>query len=203
MVQQAAGSASQAVIASDHSLFAGTWSADDRTLLYVDALPTDISDIRAASVPQATAARIVVPPDVESPALSPDGRWLAYIINSFPRSDIAVQRFPDGPRRQITADGGTDVVWGRTGREIFFVNQGAVYAVPVDAGDRLVTGKPVRLFAGSFRVGFKVPEYDVTRDGQRFLMVKPSDDELAPAHAIVVLNWGSEVRSRFAGSGTR
>ena len=61
----------------------------------------------------------------------------------------------------------------------------------------LVAGKPVLLFRGRYRFGgLGVPGYDVTNDGRRFLMVKPSDDELAPRRLHVVLNWADELARR-------
>ena len=55
------------------------------------------------------------------PALSPDGRWLAYVTDETGRSEVYVKRFPDpGGRVQVSLTGGSEPVWNRNGRELFY-----------------------------------------------------------------------------------
>jgi hypothetical protein len=102
-----------------------------------------------------------------------------------------------GPRYQVTVDGGIQPIWRRDGREIFYRNGDAVCSVPVETSREFASGKPVVLFRGRYRRGApNMPDYDVTADGQRFLMVKMGDEELAPRRLHVVLNWGDELLRR-------
>ena len=188
--------APKTLVSSERSLFATAWSPEDGSLVYVDSPPTDISDIRLLSAQSDWQERKLIPPQTQSPALSPDGHWLAFAVLNGPRFQVVVQPIPEGPRQQVTADGGDRVVWSRTGRELFYVADNVMYAVPIDTTKGLVTGRPVRLFAGPYRFEFPIAGFDVTRDGRRFLMVKAGAEELAPRRTVVILNWTDELVRR-------
>ena len=87
-------------------------------------------------------------------------------------------------------------IWSRDGRELFFRTGRRIFAVPVDTTRGFTVGKPVMLFERPYLVdlltGF---DYDVAPDG-RFLMIKPSEDEQAPARLNVVLNWVKKLKRR-------
>jgi Tol biopolymer transport system component len=134
-----------------------------------------------------------------TPMVSPDGRWLAYTSNESGRYEIYVQPFPaPGEKVQISSSGGFDPVWARTGRELFFRTGNKMMAVPFQTGARFVAGKPAELFEGPYRTQFApVPSgsYDVTPDGQRFLMIKTA---AARATQIsVVVNWFEDLKRKF------
>ena len=114
---------------------------------------------------------------------------IAYVSNETGRNEIFVRPFP-GPdrRRQVSTDGGTQPVWNPSGKEIFYRIGDRMLAVAVTAnGDALTLSQPTVLFARpyAYGAGITIPNYDVTRDGQRFLMVK--DDTMNRLR--MILNW--------------
>ena len=129
-------------------------------------------------------------------AVSPDERFVAYAGDESGRNEIYVSSFPQpGPKRQLTSDGGTEAVWSRDGREIFYRNNGRMMAIPVTASAALVAGQPRALFDDAFARGAPgEPAYDVGPDG-RFLMLE-SDVATPPPELRVVLNWLDDVKRR-------
>jgi Tol biopolymer transport system component len=139
------------------------------------------------------------------PALSPDGRWLAYVSDELginEQSDVYVQAFPGGGKKvQVSADtlGGQQPRWGRDGRELFYVAPDKrIIAVPVaSAGDTLRLGQARPLFQtmiGSERGLGTRASYDVTRDGKKFIVAESrsrSADVDRPFTLLV--NWRSAV----------
>jgi TolB-like protein len=111
-------------------------------------------------------------------AISPDGRWLAYQSSETGRSEIYVRPFPeinDG-KWQVSANGGEEPVWGPDGRELFYRNAGGMMVVSVEASPTLSFGRPELLFTGTYdRTDAR--SYDISPDGQRFLMMKAQGAE--------------------------
>ena len=130
---------------------------------------------------------------------SPDGRWLAYVSNESGRYEIYVQPFPGpGGKWQISTEGGREPVWARNGRELFYRNSNQMMAVEITTEPTFSAGSPRLLFEGAFMSGTVfLPYYDVTPDGQRFVMLKPVESETsAPTQINVVLNWFEELKQR-------
>jgi serine/threonine-protein kinase len=135
-----------------------------------------------------------------APSFSPDGRWLAYLSNESGRPEIYVQPYPGpGGKWQISTDGGTEPLWNRNGRELFYRAGNKMMAVQVTTEPAFTAGKPLRLFEKEYAKS-EFPAtgraYDVSSDGQRFLMVKETDQNTAPAQINVVLNWFEELKRR-------
>jgi hypothetical protein len=146
-----------------------------------------------------------------SPKFSPDGRYLAYCSNESGRPQVYVKAFPGpGPKGQVSTDGGTDPVWRRDGRELFYRNGDSMMVVPVLKGPGFSTGRPEELWKAGYSHGMSSScggpgltssNYDVTADGQRFLMVR--DDDVASESAreiVLVQGWADEVSRRAARS---
>jgi len=135
--------------------------------------------------------------DEVTPALSPDGRWLAYASDESGKSEVYVTTFPNPARRwQVSTDGGQLPQWREDGRELFFLgSDGMLVAADVDGtSDTFSVGEVHSLFSWTQPSGYGWP-YGVTADGQRFLVNRSlSGREEAPL--TVVLNWnrGLEVR---------
>jgi hypothetical protein len=132
-------------------------------------------------------------------AVSPDGRWLAYSSEESGVAEIYVRPFPDAgsARWQVSAAGGSDPVWSRNGRELFYVGrQGEMMGVAVAPGSAFTVSAPKRLFSTvPYTAIPPVPSFDVHPDGTRFLMLR----ETTPAdrnELIVVQNWVEEMRAR-------
>ena len=119
--------------------------------------------------------------------LSPDGRWLVYQSNESTRDEIYVGTFPTLTRKwQISANGGNHPRWSRDGKELFFIADGKMMAVPVKSGPQFDYGAPHALFdARMSTVGDRW--YDVATDG-RFLIPRQLEDARQDPMT-VVLNW--------------
>ena len=134
-----------------------------------------------------------------APALSPDGTWIAYVSDQTGQPEIYVQRFPDlGDRRLISYGGGTAPLWSPDGRELFYRNGDQMMAVRIDREPTFTPGRPVVVFEGQYQAMFGAisRDYDLSPDGQRFLMIR-ADDENAPAPQInIVLNFFEELKER-------
>lgn len=133
-----------------------------------------------------------------APAFSPDGKWLAYISDESGRDEVYVRPYPDrSVRYLISSGGGTEPVWSRDGRELFYRQQDALMAVPITPADDLEAGRATRLFEGQFLHDANNAIYDVASDGQRFLMLRSDNpiDELMDneVRITVVLNWLEEL----------
>ncbi len=129
---------------------------------------------------------------------SPNGRWLAYMSNETGRDEVYVQPFSvSGPRgkRQVSVDGGTEPVWAPDSRDLFYRNGDKMMAVAIETEPELSVGTPRLLFEGRFLSGptWLPRNYDISTDGQRFLMIKREQD-LVPAELIVILNWFEELK---------
>jgi serine/threonine-protein kinase len=137
-------------------------------------------------------------------ALSPDGRWLAYQSNESGRDEVYLSPFPDvhSSKRKVSNNGGTRPVWSKDkeGRELFYyVAPDTIMAVPVTPGPNPTLGKPVVVVKGPYAAAVNSgAHYDVSRDGQRFLLLK--DVETAGANKPPqpelrkVLNWVEELK---------
>jgi serine/threonine-protein kinase len=130
-----------------------------------------------------------------NPRLSPNGRFLAYESTESGRREIFVRPFPrvDDGRWQISTAGGARVRWSGNGRELFYLDESdAMMAVSTETGGAgpFRASGPVKLFDASFARANDVLTYDVSADGQRFLMAKPearSTDRM-PTTLVVVTN---------------
>ena len=134
--------------------------------------------------------------------ISPDGRWLAYQSDESGRDEIYVRPFPDADRGrwQISTGGGNRPLWARSGRELFYLAPGvAMMSVSVEGGSTFRAGNPARLFEGRYSMPVTTSgrTYDVSPDGQRFLMIKVGDgpdQTAAPPSIVVVQNWFEELK---------
>ncbi len=142
--------------------------------------------------------------DEASAKFSADGRWVAYCSNQSGRSEVYVEPWPGpGMRIQVSSDGGTDPLFSREGPELFYRNGDKMMAVPVavTAGE-FVPGRPAVVWTRRYSHGMSSScgppgvssaNYDVSADGQRFLMIKDETDDIAATRLVVVLNWAGEL----------
>ena len=159
-------------------------------------------DIVATRSGDSTLVPIVNGPALEGkPAVSPDGRWLAYASDESGTFEVYVRPFPDAAsaRWQVSPSGGNDPVWSRNGRELFYLSdRNEMMSVAVGRGATFSIGEPKRLFsAAPYSPVAPISSFDVSPDGQRFLMLR----ETTPTERnelIVVQNWVEEMRRRSA-----
>ena len=130
---------------------------------------------------------------------SPDGRWLAYVSDESGRYEVYVQPYPGpGGKWQISTGGGKEPLWARDGRELFYRNGEQMMAVEITTEPTFSAGTPRLLFEGTYLSGTVfLAYYDVSPDGQRFLMVQASEQQASdPTQINVVLNWFEELKQR-------
>jgi Tol biopolymer transport system component len=136
-------------------------------------------------------------------AISPDGRWVAYASNESGRDEVYVQAFPGagagaGPKGQwqVSTDGAADVKWRGDGKELYYESlDGKMMAAAIQAGPQDVRIEtPRALFSADFLVGLLLREFDVTPDGQRFLLIPNSRTANGPERLTVVSNWQAALR---------
>ena len=130
-------------------------------------------------------------------AISPDGKWAAYVSTESGLDEVYVTTFPAGKGKwQVSRGGGNEPRWRRDGKEIFFLGPlHQLMAVPVSAAEGFSAGTPVQLFVAPAREPVSSTDfmnYDVSADGQRFIINKPVDAADAPPLKII-LNWPAEV----------
>jgi len=175
-----------------------SWSPDGQTLSLIEVNPETGFDLWVMSVKDHNPTPFLGTRFNESvPRFSPDGHWLTYLSNESGRNEIYVRPFPGpGAKVQISIDGGTEPCWNPNGRELFYRNGDKMMAVGITLQPTLTAGKPRVLFERPLLLSpATTPNYDVSHDGQRFLMVKAAGAaETAPAQINVVFNWFEELR---------
>jgi Tol biopolymer transport system component/DNA-binding winged helix-turn-helix (wHTH) protein len=127
--------------------------------------------------------------------VSPNGRWVAYESSESGREEIYVQSFPpSGSKWQISTAGGEEPYWRRDGKEMFYISGRTLMAVDVSSDEPAFTyGKPTPLFEVRLEVDSRRSRYQVTGNGQRFLINVPLESTLAEP-ITVVTNWASGVK---------
>ena len=184
-----------------HGQIPTSWSPDGQTLAFNNLLdPVNGSAIwiLPRESEQEPWAFLETEFDETGAMFSPDGRWLAYMSNETGRDEIYLQPFSvTGPRgtKQISVDGGTEPVWAPDGEELFYRNGDEMVVVAIVTEPELSVGTPHLLFEKSFLPGpmWARRNYDISPDGQRFLMIQREQD-LVPTEIIVVLNWFEELK---------
>ena len=131
--------------------------------------------------------------------ISPDGRWLAYTSDESGQREVYVCHFPevDSGRWQVSNDGGEAPVWSPSGDELFyrFRKSGVearMMAVRVIEAGEVRPGRPEVLFAGDHLFGEIARNYDVSPDGERFLMIRAAPG--TSSAIVVVENWFEELK---------
>jgi len=185
-----------------------SWSPDGQLLAFFEVNPTTGFDIwvlrmgdfslRSGQVRKAQPF-LRTPFNESAPRFSPDGRWLVYISDESGRREIYVQPYPGpGGKWQISTEGGAEPVWNPNGRELFYRSGGKMMAVDIATQPGFAAGKPRVLFEDKYvPTPGTTANYDVSPDGQRFLMLKPSEQaQTAPTQINVVLNWFEELKQK-------
>jgi eukaryotic-like serine/threonine-protein kinase len=203
MVKQAQGSnPAKAILALNsldvnNDIVPNSWSPDDKQVLCSFQTLARSSDLGLVSLGDGKFTPLLSSTASETNGqISPNGKWMAYASNETGDWEVYVTTFPAAAGKwQVSRDGGTEPRWRGDGREIFYIGPHAtVTAVPVNEEGTFSAGNPTRLFQSHGRAQISSTDlftYDVTKDGQRFLMnrySKPS--RIAPLQ--IILNAASD-----------
>jgi eukaryotic-like serine/threonine-protein kinase len=117
---------------SENTQTPGSWSPDGKWLAYHEASSTTGNDIWVLPVNGDRKPQVFLrtPFQEGNPRFSPDGRWVAYESTESGRNEVYARPFPgSGAKSQISTQGGTEPVWSRNGRELFYLNGDKMMAV--------------------------------------------------------------------------
>jgi Tol biopolymer transport system component len=177
------------------------WAPDGRTLVIRAQGSGTVRDILVMrpgvdTVPQAL---IATAQEEYSPIISPNGRWIAYTSNEAGQEEVYVRPFenPDRARWAVSVGGGTEPLWARDGREIFYRSgRGDLTRRTVAETPDLSLGPVEKLFdARGFRADHYHRAYDITPRGDRFLMVRRQG---LVSELVLVANWFEELKAKVA-----
>jgi Tol biopolymer transport system component len=153
--------------------------------------------------PGGTAVPILETPAVErNPALSPDGRWLAYVSNVEGWWDVYIRPFPGpGGGVKISADGGINPVWARSGNELFFTALNRLWIAGSWTSALIRPGSPPQVESRAERfprraeyvAGANIRHWTLSPDGQRALVMSFGTAS-AEGRYVVVENFGEELK---------
>jgi serine/threonine-protein kinase len=170
------------------------WSPDGKWLAFVENSPLNSGDVWVQSADGDRKASLFEQ-NAFAPHFSPDSKWIAYSSDKSGRREIFVRPFQEaGGRIQVSTDGGTEPVWSRDGKELFYLNGDKTMAVDIQTNPTLRVGAPHLLFAGRYLPSpNSTSGYDVSPDGKRFIKVLPTRAEQV-SHLNVVINWDEELK---------
>jgi len=178
------------------------WSRDGRWVVYRAGVSAGFRDIYARRAAGDTA-RITVAAgayDEYMPALSPDGKWIAYVSEESGRQEVYVRPFPDTDRArwQVSAGGGSSPGWSPSGRELYYVTalDTLVAATVVPGTDFRVAARQALFSTGPFTLLPFHRAYEVSPDGTSFLFFMRTRASGTEANRLnVVLNWFEELET--------
>jgi Tol biopolymer transport system component len=172
------------------------WSRDGKWILVQRTSETTGTDLWLLSTqPGATARPLIQTTASEACGqFSPDGKWVAYTSDESGREQIYVQAFPEGPKSQISKNGGVQPRWRGDGKELFYRSADqSVMAVELRLGAAVEAGTPKALFQAprnNFDDAISGINYAVTRDGQQFIVLTAPLGQ-SPEALTAILNWTS------------
>jgi serine/threonine-protein kinase len=180
-------------------------SPDGRRLIFTEIAPKTGEDVMQVELDGTHRVTPLVQSSFaeRNGIISPDGRWLAYEANDSGRVEISVRPFPEvnSGHWQVSTAGGTRPLWARNGQELFYTSPtGALMRLGVEHASSWSATTPTLLVKEGY---FTTPTantgrtYDISSDGQRFLMIKEgggTDQTAAPPQLIVVQHWTEELK---------
>ena len=167
------------------------WTADGNTLVVrtfgraVFAVPTQ--------APRTPTLLVDTPYVEDQMQVSADGRLIAFNSDESGRWEVYIATFPAfTQKRQVSSAGGMQPRWRRDGKELFYLAaDGTMMAASVSMAGQPTSGLPEQLFQTHLSPSPNVPQYDVSADGSRFLVLEPAGAGGEPI--TFVLNWAAEL----------
>lgn len=180
--------------------YSPVWTPDAKWLIYTtDAFAPDSGNIVGIRPGVDTAPVPIVATTYREiqPAVSPDGRWLAYVSDESDNYEVYVAPLPNtrAARWAISTLGGIDPQWSPRGNELFYRDDaGNLIAVKVTTGPTFSIGPATTLFSTARLSMNRAKRYAVSPDARRFLMIESAEE--GPEKLVVVENWFEELQAR-------
>jgi dipeptidyl aminopeptidase/acylaminoacyl peptidase len=191
------GGAETLLVASDEPKYPEDWSSDGRYIIYL----SPIGGRRFWALPMVDDRRPFIIVDTpfakDEPHFSSDGRWLAYYSDESGRAEVYVQPFPGpGERVRVSTDGGSQPRWKKDGTELFYLSlDGKFMSAAMRYQPALQVDVPRVLFQTPITDATpNLDQYDVTADGQRFVVLAPVEGD-TQSPITVVLNWTAGLKN--------
>ncbi len=166
----------ESLLVANGNRFAGTVTPDGRAVVFQES-SSDRHGIRSMAFDSAPASRLIIAGTFgeSAPALSPDGKWLAYQSDETGQMEVYVRPYPaPGARVPVSLHGGTEPVWAHSGRELFFRSGDSLMAAAVALTPSFAVTARRQLLTGSYLSGGTFREYDVAPDDRHFVMIRGS-----------------------------
>jgi len=176
-----------------------SWSPDGSVLAFHELRSESGRDIWILPMDSGEPELFISSPNIDCCAVfSPDGRWLAYVSDETGQPNVYVSPYPEPLGKWLVSgeEGGGEPVWSPDGTELFYRSGDRMMVVSVQTQPTFRPGKPTVLFEGSYVTSQALPghyfHYDISTDGQQFLMIKR--EQQGEAQINVVLNWFEELK---------
>jgi eukaryotic-like serine/threonine-protein kinase len=181
-------------------------SPDGRAMLFTQRSAETGADIFVLPLTGDRRARPLLQSkfDEGAPKFSPDGNWVAYCSNESGKPEVYVTPYPGpGPKVLVSTDGGSDPVWRRKGGELYFRRGTQMMVVQVTTQPKLTLSKPRVLWDGAYMhgtssscggPGVTSSNYDVSADGERFVMIEERTQDVVSRQVNVVVGWAEELK---------
>ena len=178
------------LLVRDYGQFPTSSSRDGRLLAFRESNPRTGQDIHVLSLEGDRTASpfLTTSADEQDASFSPEGRFLAYSSNESGQYEVYVQPFSgEGGKSTISTGGGRWPRWSPQGDELFYLRGSTMMGVSVELEPNFRAGSPRPLFEGQY-----TQYYDITPDGEHFVMVTRAQAELTEMN--IVLNWFEELK---------
>jgi len=175
---------------------ASCWAPDGRGLLFEELNHDSGFDIGIITVEDSNTPRLLLHEGWHEKhgVFSPDGRWIAYQSDREDAEEIYVVSYPELVTKKISTSGGHNPVWSKDGKELFYRVGNRMMTVNIETEPELKVADPELLFDGRLLATDSWgSNYDVSSDGQRFLMVEEDEEQPSANQLVVVLNWFEEL----------
>jgi Tol biopolymer transport system component len=128
-----------------------------------------------------------------SPAISPDGHWIAYTCDKSGKNEIYITPYPGpGSHDQVSTDGGMGAMWSLKGRELFYREGAKMMVLSVETEPTLKLGTPEIMFESqNYYHNPWIPYYDIHPDGDKFVMVK---QDVTLNQFNIAVNWFEQLK---------
>ena len=198
-IKPVSGASPESLVFESNSANPVDWSGDGRFLLIDRTVSSQPGIYRLPISGSSKPEPVLIDPKVRAfqGQLSPDGTLLAYVLDERPGGEVYVSPYPPtGAKWQVSIKGGNSPRWNRNGKELFYVSpERAIMSVPVATKGTFSSGTPIELFRSSIRpLSADWYDYDVTSDGNRFIVVSLRETTSEPLR--VIANWRSLLAGR-------